>query len=88
METISCKEARDNMAEVVNKVVYGHEKWAITRRGKEVAVLISYEEWQAIEKLLEKLEDEEDLLDAKSAKKRIQSHGGISLAKVKKDLGL
>lgn len=50
METISCKEARDRMAEVVNKVTYGHERYTITRHGNQVAVLISFDDWKTMRK--------------------------------------
>ncbi len=88
METISCKEARDHMAEVVNKVAYGHKRYALTRHGNQIAVLISFDEWQAIEKILQRLEDEEDIRDAEAAMERIKKEGGIPLEKVKKELGL
>lgn len=88
METISCKEARDHMAEVVNRVAYGHKRYALTRHGNEVAVLISFDEWQAIEKILQKLEDEEDIRDAEAAMERIKKDGGVPIEEVKKELGL
>lgn len=52
------------MAEVVSKVAYGHKRYALTRHGQEMVVLISFEEWQEIEKLMQRLEDEEDIKDA------------------------
>jgi len=88
MDTISCKEARDKMAEVINKVVYSHKRYTLTRHGNQVAVIISFEDWQLIEKLLQRIEDEEDLLDAESAMERIKKEGGTPLEQLKKELSL
>lgn len=88
MDSISCKEARDHMAEIINKVAYGHKRYTLTRHGHQVAVLISFEEWEAIEKLLKKSEDEEDIRDADAAHQRFLKDGGVSLEQVKKELHL
>ena len=86
MESISCKQARDNMAELVSKVAYGHKRYALTRHGQQMVVLISFEEWQEIEKLMQKMEDEEDIKDADKAHARYLKRGGNSLEKIKKGL--
>jgi antitoxin Phd len=58
--TISTAEARKNFADLVNKVVYGKESAVLTRRGREVAALVSIEEFR----LLQELEDRIDIEDA------------------------
>ena len=58
--TISTAEARKNFADLVNKVVYGKESAVLTRRGREVAALISIEKFR----LLQELEDRIDIEDA------------------------
>lgn len=88
METISCKQARDKMAEVVNQVTYGHKKYAITRHGNEVAVIISMDEWKSIEKILRKIEEDKDIADAEMAMERIKLNGGIPLDQLKQEFGL
>ena len=88
MDTISCKEARDHMAEVINRVAYGHKRYALTRHRNPVAVILSFEEWEAIEKLLGAIEDQEDVKDADLAHKRYKKEGGVPLKDVKKELGL
>lgn len=88
MEHISCKEARDHLSEVINEVSYGHKRYALTRHGTEVAVLLSISEWNAIASLIEKWEDEEDIFDAEASRKRYLKSGGTPLSKVKKELGL
>ncbi len=54
---VSISAARDQLAELVNKVSYGRERVSLTRRGRPVAALISAEDLA----LLESLEDAADL---------------------------
>ncbi len=62
-KTITTGDARKNFADIVNTVAYGKEPVVLTRRGKEIAALISIEELQ----LLQKIEDHIDIEDAKKA---------------------
>ena len=61
--TISTADARKHFADIVNKVAYGNEPIVLTRRGQEVAALVSIEEF----KLLQQIEDHIDIEDAKKA---------------------
>jgi antitoxin Phd len=61
--TISTASARKNLAEIVNQVAYGVEPVILTRRGKEVAALVSIEELE----LLQQIENHLDIADAKKA---------------------
>lgn len=88
METISTKQARDHLSDVINKVAYAGERYTLTRHGHGVAVLISLDEWNAIAILLQKMEDEEDIKDADAAYASYLKEGGAPLSKVKKELGL
>ncbi len=88
METISCREVKDHMAEVLNRVACNHKRYKITRHNKDMAIIISTDEWEAIEKILQKLENEEDLLEAKTALKEIELKGSIPFDEMKKRVGL
>lgn len=89
MEEISSKDARDNMSDVLNRVVYQGAHFLLTRHGKGEAVIISLEEWKSVERLLQKLEDEEDIRDADAAMERIKKgEKTISHEAMKKKLGL
>ncbi len=59
-KTITTADARKNFADIVNTVAYGNEPVVLTRRGQEIAALISIEEL----KLLQKIEDHIDIEDA------------------------
>ena len=82
LNKVSTAEARKKLAEIVNKVAYGKELYVLTRRGEEIAALVSMEE-------LELLQLIEDHIDIEDAKKALEEKGkNISAEKVWKELGL
>ena len=86
---ISVGEARDHMSSILNHVAFGGERYTLTRHGREIAVILSIKEWRAIEQLLQKLEDEEDIRDAEAALERVrQGEPIIPFEEVKRKLGL
>jgi prevent-host-death family protein len=82
MTTVTTAEARKKLAEIVNKVAYGKEPIVLTRRGEEIAALISMEELE----LLQLIEDHIDIEDAKKA--LVEPGGNIPAEKFWKELGL
>jgi antitoxin Phd len=62
-KTITTADARKNFSNIVNTVAYGKEPIVLTRRGQEIAALISIEELR----LLQMIEDHVDIEDAKKA---------------------
>jgi prevent-host-death family protein len=56
MTTLSIAEARNNLADAINRVSYGGERVVFARRGKPVAALVSAEDLA----LLQRMEDAED----------------------------
>ena len=82
MTTISTAEARKNFADIVNKVVYGKEPVILTRRGQEIAALVSMDELA----LLQLIEDHIDIEDARKA--LAEPGGNLSAKEVWKQLGL
>jgi len=80
--TISTAEARKNFADIVNKVAYGKESIVLTRRGHEIAALVSIDE-------LELLRQIEDYIDIEDANKALAEPGdNVSAKEVWKELGL
>ena len=53
-DTMSSTDARERMADVLNRVAYAKDRVRITRRGKEVAAVVPIEDLE----LIERLEDE------------------------------
>lgn len=60
---VSISEARDGLAELVNRVAYAHERVRLVRRGRELAAVVPIDDIE----LLEALEDELDLDAARAA---------------------
>ena len=60
MTTLSRAEARNSLADAINRVSYGGERVVFARRGKPVAVLVSPEDLN----LLQRIEDAEDTKSA------------------------
>lgn len=88
IETLSCREIKDHMADILNKVAYNHKRYKIARHNKEMAIIISIEEWEVIENILQKLEDEEDIQEACLALKEVEDEGAIPFDEMKKRVGL
>ncbi len=81
-KTITTAEARKNFADIVNTVAYGKEPVVLTRRGQEIAALISMEELQLLRKI-------EDYIDVEDAKKALEEPGeNISADQFWKELGI
>jgi prevent-host-death family protein len=83
-DTLNSTDARENMAEILNRVAYAKDRVRITRRGKEVAAVVPIEDLE----LIERLEDEIDIREAQRALADVRKHGTIPWEKVKKELGL
>ncbi len=88
MKAISTVEARNQFSSLINRVAFGKEQMILTRRGQEVAAMIPLEDLRLFERLLERLEDQVDLEDAREALAEAERDGTLSLAKLKEDLGL
>ena len=80
--TISTAEARKNFADIVNKVAYGKESIILTRRGHEIAALVSIDELGLLRQI-------EDYIDIEDANKALAEPGdNVSAKEVWKELGL
>ena len=81
--SVPVSEAGPRFAEILERVVTGKERVRLTRRGRKVAVILSEEEFEA-------LEDAADLVDARLSKAADDASGEapIPLAVLKKTLRL
>ena len=61
--SITVSEARQDFAEVVNRVAYGKERVTVVRRGRNLVAIVPMSDVL----LLEAIEDELDLTQARSA---------------------
>lgn len=88
MKLISTVEARNQFSSLINRVAFGKEHMVLTRRGQKVAAMIPLEDLRLFERLLERLEDQADLEDAREALAEAEREGTVSLAELKEELGL
>lgn len=58
LSTVALTEARDNLRAIVDEVVETGNEFTITRHGKPVAVILSYEEYESLVETLNILSDE------------------------------
>ncbi len=84
MSRMNASEARHEFAEVINRAAYRGERIVLHRRGKDVAAIISLEDL----KLLERLEDENDLKAARAALRETEKKGTKQISELMEELGI
>ncbi len=84
MASLNTTEARENLADVLNRVAYAKTRVRITRRGREIAAVVPIEDLE----LIERLEDEIDIREATKALKEAKEKGTAPWVDVKRELGL
>lgn len=84
MDTLNTTEARENLADVLNRVAYAKSRVRITRRGRDIAAVVPIEDLE----LIERLENEIDIREAEKALKEAEEKGTIPWQEVKRELGL
>lgn len=68
MTRVNVMEARQHFSKTLNRVAFGKERIVLERRGEDVAAVISVEEFDLFERLLEEYEDR---LDVEEARRRM-----------------
>lgn len=84
MTNIPTVKARDQLADIINRVAYGKERIALTRRGKAVVAIVSIEDVE----LLEQIETRLDLEEARAALAEAKEQSTVPWETIKADLGL
>jgi len=88
MTTIPLTEAKAKLNELVDEAVTMHEHVTITRRGRPAAMLVSVEEWEALQETLfwQSVPGIHEDIDA--ARRERAEGGGYDEAQVRAALGL
>ena len=63
-ETVDATQARAGMGEILARARYGGRRFVIQQRGDPAAVVMGYEDYQALMALLEDLKDVRDMLES------------------------
>jgi prevent-host-death family protein len=83
MTHLAVAEARRDLSDILNRVVYGGERVIITRHGKNVAAIVSSKDLEALEKI-------EDIIDVNEAERRLSGgrKNAIPYETIRKEMGL
>jgi len=81
-------EARARLTELLDEVETRHEHLVITRKGRPAAVVISPDEWDAIEETLAVLQDDDTLAALRESEDDVRAGRLFTLDEVRRDLGL
>lgn len=84
MKDVPISRARETFPELSSRVHYRKRRVVITRRGKEWVAVVPMEDLE----VLQALEDQIDLADAKKTLRDAKKNGTIPWSKLKKQLGL
>jgi prevent-host-death family protein len=80
--SMSAVEARENLAEVINRVAYGDERIVLTRHGKALVAMVPIDDLEALDRF-------QDCLDgqlADEAWEEYQREGGIPIEVIEQEL--
>lgn len=88
MTRLSVSKAREEFPEIVNRAAYGNERTIVSRRGKDLAAVISIDDLRLLELLAQEDIDRQDIADARAALKEAKEKGTIPLEEARKRLGL
>jgi len=76
-------EAKEQFADLVNRVAHSKDRIILTRRGKEIAAIIPIEDLVLLQESL----DNQDVREAIEALKEARQVGTITLEKLKEEVG-
>lgn len=82
---LSTSDARQQFADLINRTAYRGERFVLQRRKKPVAAVIPIEEYDFLERMIEERENE---IDVRLARKARKEKGRIPWERVKTELGL
>jgi len=88
VRVIPFTHARAALSSLLDEVVRTHEHVVIARNGRPTAVLMSAEEYEAIEETLEILDDEEAMEALRRAEKDVRAGRVREWDEVRRELGL
>lgn len=80
---ITTLDAKEQFTDLINRVAHNKERIILTRRGKEIAVLISLDDFR----LLQVAEDKHDLREAIDSLKEARLTGTITIDQLKDEIG-
>jgi prevent-host-death family protein len=83
-DTLNSTDAREQLADVLNRVAYAGDRVRIARRGKVVAAVVPIGDLE----MIERLENEVDIREAEKSLREAKKKGTTPLDIIRKELGL
>ena len=80
--SINTIDAKEEFSELINRVSHNKEKIILTRRGKEIAVIIPIEDLA----ILQTIQNKTDLQEAAEALKEARNSGTTTLDQLKEEI--
>ena len=87
-KVVPFSEARARLGDLIDEVARTHEHVVITRRGRPVAIVLSADDWEAVEETLGVLEDRELVEALRESADDVAAGRVRTLVSVRRDLGL
>jgi antitoxin YefM len=87
-KTVPFTEARTSLSELFDEVEQRHEHVIVTRNGRPAAVVVSADEYEALEETLEILGDEDTLAALRESEEDVKAGRVHRLDAVRRELGL
>ena len=81
MTRLAASKIRERFSDTLNRVAYRGERFLLHRRGKPLAAIVPVEDLRVLEEM-------EDRIDIKAAKKALKEKGRVPYEKIRRELGL
>jgi prevent-host-death family protein len=88
MTTITAEKARNSFSDLISHTAYSKDRVVVTRNGKRMAAIVSIEDLELLEHLMDRIEDELDLEDIRVALREYEEGKTIPWEQAKRQLGL
>ena len=86
--TISVRELRPKLSQVIDNIHKKFDRYVITRRGKPEVVMMSIDDYEGLLETLEIESDPELMADIREAKEEMKKGKGVSLEEARRRLGI
>lgn len=84
VNTITLKELRPGLPEVIKEIDKKLDRYIITKRGKPVAIMMSVDDYEGLLETVEILSDKEAVRRIKKAKREIKEGKTVSLEELRR----
>ncbi len=88
INTISIRELRPKLSQVMNNIHKKFDRYVITRRGKPEAIIMSMDDYEGLLETLEIESDPQLMADIREAEEEMKKGKGKTLEQIHKELGI